>query len=115
MIRRVGLAACAFVLLAMTSAPAQQVVTGTVVRIDQPANVIVLDNGQMYQATPRTVFLVNNRPTSFAQIAIPSDGDERSVTVLSEVRAAASARGCVRGEPVELDGPALLELIHVAR
>ena len=68
MIRRVGLAACALVLLAMTSASAQQVVTGTVVRIDQPANVIVLDNGQMYQTTPQTVFMVNNRPMSFAQI-----------------------------------------------
>ena len=69
MIRRMGLAACALVLLATTSASAQQVVTGTVVRIDQPANVIVLDNGLMYQATPQTVFLVNNRPTSFTQIA----------------------------------------------
>ena len=68
MIRRVGLAACALVLLGMTSASAQQVVTGTVVRIDQPSNVIVLDNGQMYQATPQTVFMVNNRPIGFTQI-----------------------------------------------
>lgn len=55
------------------------------------------------------------RPTGFAQIAIPSDANERGVTVLSEVRATARARGRVRGEPVELEGPALLELIHVAR
>jgi hypothetical protein len=68
MIRRVGLAACALVLLAVTAGSAQQVVTGTVVRIDQPASVVVLDNGQMYQATPQTVFLVNNQPTNFAAI-----------------------------------------------
>ena len=69
MTRRITLTACALVLLATTSVSAQHPVTGTVVRIDQPANVIVLDNGQMYQATPRTVFLVNNQPTNFAQIA----------------------------------------------
>lgn len=69
MIRGIGLAACALVLLAMTGASAQQAVTGTVVRIDQPAHVVVLDNGQMYQVTPQTVFLVNNQPTNFAQIA----------------------------------------------
>jgi hypothetical protein len=68
MIRRVGLAACALLLLAVTGVSAQQVVTGTVVRIDQPANVVVLDNGQMYRATPQTVFLVNNQPTNFAAI-----------------------------------------------
>jgi hypothetical protein len=69
MIGRVGLTACALVLLAVTAVTAQQVVTGTVVRIDQPARVVVLDNGQMYQAMPQTVFLVNNQPTSFATIA----------------------------------------------
>lgn len=66
---RVGLTACALVLLAVTAVAAQQVVTGTVVRIDQPARVVVLDTGQMYQATPQTVFLVNNQPTTFATIA----------------------------------------------
>jgi len=69
MIRRVGLTACALVLLAVTAVTAQQVVTGTVVRIDQPAGVVVLDNGLMYQTTPQTVFLVNNQPTAFTTIA----------------------------------------------
>lgn len=69
MIRRVGLAACALVLLAVTAVAAQQGVTGTVVRLDPAANVIVLDNGQMYQATPQTVFIVTNQPTNFAAIA----------------------------------------------
>jgi hypothetical protein len=68
MIRRLGLLACALAVLATTSASAQSMVTGTVVRVDPPANVIVLDNGQMYQATPQTVFLVNNQPMTFAQI-----------------------------------------------
>jgi hypothetical protein len=69
MIRRIGLAACALVLLAVTTVSAQQVVTGTVVRLDQAATVVVLDNGMMYQATPQTLFLVNNQPTTFAAIA----------------------------------------------
>jgi len=68
MIGRVGLVACALVLLAVTGVAAQQVVTGTVVRIDQPASVVILDSGQMYRATPQTVFLVNDRPTTFAAI-----------------------------------------------
>jgi hypothetical protein len=56
-------------MLAVTGVTAQQVVTGTVVRIDQPAGVVVLDNGAMYQATPQTVFLVNNQPATFATLA----------------------------------------------
>jgi hypothetical protein len=55
--------------LAVTTVSAQQVVTGTVVRLDPAANVVVLGNGTMYQATPQTVFLVNNQPTTFAAIA----------------------------------------------
>ena len=69
MIGRMGLAVCALTLVAATGASAQQVVTGTVVRIDQPASVIVLDNGQMYQTTAQSVVLVNGRPTTMATIA----------------------------------------------
>ncbi|MBM4442602.1 MAG: hypothetical protein FJ027_19465 [Candidatus Rokubacteria bacterium] len=69
MIRRIALAVCAFALLGATAAAAQHVVTGTVVRVDQPAGVVVLDNGQMYQATPQTVFLVNNQPMAFGTFA----------------------------------------------
>ncbi|HYE93450.1 MAG TPA: hypothetical protein VEA38_20625 [Terriglobales bacterium] len=69
MIRRIALAVCALALLGATTAAAQHVVTGTVVRIDQPAGVVVLDNGQMYQATPQTVFLVNNQPAPFGTFA----------------------------------------------
>ena len=71
--RRLGLAVVVLVLLGVSGVAAQQVVTGTVVsgtvvRIDQPAGVVVLDSGQMYRATPQTVFLVNNRPMSFTTI-----------------------------------------------
>jgi hypothetical protein len=56
-------------MLAVSTAAAQQVVTGTVVRIDPTARVVVLDNGMMYQSTPQTVFLVNNQPTHLAALA----------------------------------------------
>ena len=52
---------------------------------------------------------------SFAQIAIPNDGADWSTTLLSECCGRARAEGRVRGERVSLDGPALLELVHVAR
>lgn len=69
MIRWIGLTACALLLLAVTAVTAQQVVTGTIVRIDQPAGVVVLDNGMMYQTTPQTVYLVNNQPAHFSMLA----------------------------------------------
>ena len=69
MTRRIGLFVCALTALVVSSASAQQVVTGTVVRIDQPARVIVLDSGQMYQATSETVVLVNAAPTAITAIA----------------------------------------------
>lgn len=69
MIRRIGFVTSALVLLAFTTVFAQQVVTGTVVRLDPAANVVMLDNGMMYQVTPQTLFLVNNQPTNFAAIA----------------------------------------------
>ncbi len=68
MMRRVGITASALVLLAVTSVSAQQVVTGRVARVDQPAGVVVLDNGQMYQAAPNTVFLVDNQPVNWATL-----------------------------------------------
>jgi len=51
----------------------------------------------------------------FSQIAIPNDDAAWSTTLLSECCGRARAEGRVRGERVELDGPALLELVHVAR
>ena len=68
MLGRIGVAVCAVTLLTVTGVLAQQVVTGTVVRVDQPASVVVLDNGQMYQTTPQSVVLVNSQPTTFTEI-----------------------------------------------
>ena len=69
MMRRMGITAGALVLLAVTSVSAQQFVTGRVARVDHPAGVVVLDDGQMYQAAPNTVFLVDNRPVNWATLA----------------------------------------------
>ena len=69
MMRRMGITAGALVLLAVTSVAAQQLATGRVARVDQPTGVVVLDNGQMYQASPNTVFLVNNQPVHWATLA----------------------------------------------
>jgi hypothetical protein len=49
------------------------------------------------------------------QIAIPSDADVHSTTVLSEVLGRGRLSGRVRGEAVDLDGPAIVELIRVVR
>jgi hypothetical protein len=42
--------------------------TGTVVRIDPQASVVMLEDGRMYRVTPNTVFLVDNRPAQFATL-----------------------------------------------
>ena len=69
MVARIGIVVCALTLFTVTGVLAQQAVTGTVVRIDQPAGVVVLDNGRMYQTTPQTVVLVNSQPTAMTAVA----------------------------------------------
>jgi hypothetical protein len=49
------------------------------------------------------------------QIAIPSDADAHTTTVLSEVLGSARLSGRVRGEPVESAGRAIVELVRVVR
>jgi hypothetical protein len=44
-----------------------------------------------------------------AQVAIPND-DDAGATLLSEVRARARVAGCVRGEALRFEAPALVEL-----
>jgi hypothetical protein len=51
----------------------------------------------------------------YSQIAIPSDANDDATAILSEIRTEARAHGRIRGERVSLRGPALLELLHVAR
>lgn len=41
---------------------------GTVVRLDAPANVVMLDDGRLYQITPNTVVMVNNQPVPIAAL-----------------------------------------------
>lgn len=51
----------------------------------------------------------------YGQVAIPSDADAASITILSEVLATGRVDGTVRGERVRLEGPAMVELIRVVR
>ena len=44
-----------------------------------------------------------------------SDADDDATAILSEIRTEARASGRIRGERLHLRGPALLELLHVAR
>ena len=94
--RRSILLACALVLVVVTGASAQQVITGTVVRVDPPANVIMLDDGRMFQATGQTAILVNNQPM---QLVAVQPGTR---VVLREVRAVTLRNGqyVVVAEPV---------------
>ena len=48
------------------------------------------------------------------QIAIPSDADPESTTLLAEALARGRVRGRVRDEDVDLEGPAIVELVRVA-
>jgi hypothetical protein len=60
--------ACALVVtlgLAASAAVGQDVYTGTVTRIDQPAQVIIFDDGRMYRVVPNTVMLVDNHPMTY--------------------------------------------------
>jgi hypothetical protein len=59
--RRIGTTAALLVLLLVTSVAAQQVYTGTVMRIDPAAGVIVFEDGRMLQTTADTVIISGNQ------------------------------------------------------
>jgi hypothetical protein len=62
---RIAVLALAIVLGAASLAFAQtRVESGTIVRVDPQASVVVLEDGRIYRATPQTVFLIDNRPTT---------------------------------------------------
>jgi hypothetical protein len=68
---RIAVFATALVLGTAIYAAAQVAVqpgTGTIVRIDPQSSVVMLDDGRMYRVTPSTVFLVDNRPATFATL-----------------------------------------------
>jgi hypothetical protein len=55
--------------LTVGAAPAQEMYVGTVTRIDQPAQVIVFEDGRMYRVVPNnTVVLVDNRPMVYSAL-----------------------------------------------
>jgi hypothetical protein len=62
--------ACALVVLGLTVGvvPAQDIYVGTVTQIDQPAQVIVFDDGRMYRVVPNTVVLVDNQPMMYTTL-----------------------------------------------
>jgi hypothetical protein len=64
------LLACALIVigLAASGAIGQDVYTGTVTRIDQPAQVIIFQDGRMYRVTPSTVLLANNQPVAYTAL-----------------------------------------------
>jgi hypothetical protein len=60
--------ALAVVGLAASGAIGQDVYTGTVTRVDQPARVIIFDDGRMYRVMPSTVVLVDNQPMVYTTV-----------------------------------------------
>lgn len=62
--------ACALIVvgLAASGAIGQDVYMGTVTRIDQPARVVIFDDGRMYRVMPNTVMLANNQPVMYTTL-----------------------------------------------
>jgi hypothetical protein len=62
--------ACALVVVGLTvgAVAAQDMYVGTVTRVDQPAQVIVFDDGRMYRVVPNTVVMVDNRPLMYTTV-----------------------------------------------
>src|SRR5437879_12860260 len=67
MFARTLIVAGGLVLALVGAAAAQTVVTGTVTRIDQPASVIVLQDGRMVRV-PGGMVLINGQPTAISTI-----------------------------------------------
>src|SRR2546427_8943548 len=65
MFARTLIVAGGLVLALVGAAAAQTVVTGTVTRIDQPASVIVLQDGRMVRV-PGGMVLINGQPTAIS-------------------------------------------------
>lgn len=61
MIRRISMTVCALALGFTCAAGADEVITGTVVRVDQGARVIVLDDARMFRLSEDGAVLVDSR------------------------------------------------------
>ena len=63
MVRATMIVMCALVLALVAAPPASaNDIKGTVIKIEQPAGVVVFDDGRMYQVTKETVMVVDNQP-----------------------------------------------------
>jgi hypothetical protein len=86
MMRRAGIATAALVLFLVGGAVAQQVFSGTVLRTDPVAGVIVFDDGRMIQTTADSVIVSGNQ-----RVALGALGPGLSVSVYSGQPVALSA------------------------
>jgi hypothetical protein len=62
MARWMKVLACALIVAALAPAASAQEISGVVVRVDQPARVIVLEEGRMFRLTGDNVVFVDNQP-----------------------------------------------------
>jgi hypothetical protein len=62
--------ACALVVVGLTvgAVAAQDLYVGTITRVDQPAQVIVFEDGRMYRVVPNTMVLVDNQPVTYTTV-----------------------------------------------
>jgi len=68
MIRRILFGVCALALAWPMFAGAQQPITGTVVRVDEPAGVVVLDDGRMYRLGGTRTVIVEDRAVAITSL-----------------------------------------------
>jgi hypothetical protein len=66
--RRMAFALCTLLLLWGATAVSAEDISGTIVRIDQPARVIVFDDGRMWRMTNESVLLVDNQPVQIVSL-----------------------------------------------
>jgi len=69
MVKALIVVTCALV-LALGVVPLAQAddIKGTIVKIEQPAKVVVLDDGRMFQVKKETVFMIESKPVTFTQL-----------------------------------------------
>jgi hypothetical protein len=65
---RLAVLALILVTTLVGSAWAAEVITGRILRIEQPAGVIVLDDGRMFQVSETTKILVREQPTRIERL-----------------------------------------------
>jgi len=92
--------ACALALALVTSVSAQQVMTGTVARVDAAAGTIVLDDGRMFQTTGQVMMGNQPMPLSSLQPGTRVTLRETGPVVMQSGRYAVSAAPVVPPAPV---------------